>query len=130
MLTFTVFFIGQDLAGKFYKTETRLEKIILQLLISSVHIRFLINKNDDLNLLALSALEKAAKVFSDSSYSLEVFSHAGESPSENDIYAAIDRSDLLICCIENNKGKAYKAARYAKKQGKHIVNLAQDSFKL
>ncbi len=37
----------------------------------------------------------------------------------------IDRSDLVVCCIQHKNGGAYKTIQYAKKQGKKIVNLAE-----
>ena len=36
----------------------------------------------------------------------------------------VDRADVIICCVEHPTGGAYKAAEYAAKMGKKIVNLA------
>ena len=36
----------------------------------------------------------------------------------------IDRSQLLICFVEHNKGGAYTAMKYAKKLGCEIINLS------
>lgn len=38
----------------------------------------------------------------------------------------VDRSDLIICCIQHKSGGAYKTIQYAEKQGKRIINLADD----
>ncbi len=38
----------------------------------------------------------------------------------------VDRSDLVVCCIQRKKGGAYKTIQYAEKQGKSIVNLADN----
>ena len=38
----------------------------------------------------------------------------------------VDRSDLIICCIQRKCGGAYKTMQYAEKQGKHIINLAYE----
>ncbi len=38
----------------------------------------------------------------------------------------VDQADLIICYIENNFGGAYKAIKYAEKQKKKIINLAED----
>ena len=35
----------------------------------------------------------------------------------------VDRSDLLICCIERDKGGAYQTMQYARRQGKEIINI-------
>ncbi len=39
----------------------------------------------------------------------------------------VDRSDLVVCCIQHKNGRAYKTIQYAKKQGKKIVNLAEEN---
>ncbi|WP_278291379.1 hypothetical protein [Ruminococcus flavefaciens] len=39
----------------------------------------------------------------------------------------IDRADLVICCIQHKSGGAYRTIQYAEKQGKKIVNLADES---
>ena len=38
----------------------------------------------------------------------------------------VDRSDLIVCCIQRNSGGAYKTMQYAEKQGKHIINLGDN----
>ena len=37
----------------------------------------------------------------------------------------IDRSDLVLCCIEHESGGAYQAVRYAGQQKCQIINLAE-----
>ena len=36
----------------------------------------------------------------------------------------VDRSDLIVCCIEHNSGGAFQTVEYAKKKNKEIVNLS------
>lgn len=36
----------------------------------------------------------------------------------------IDRSNLVVCCIQHKSGGAHKTIQYAMKQNKKIVNLA------
>ena len=38
--------------------------------------------------------------------------------------AMIDRSDLIICCIQRKSGGAYKTVRYAEQKLKQGVNIA------
>ena len=38
----------------------------------------------------------------------------------------IDRADLVVCCIQHKSGGAYRTIQYAEKQGKKIVNLADE----
>ncbi len=35
----------------------------------------------------------------------------------------VDRSDLVVCCIQHKSGGAYKTVQYAIKNGKRIVYL-------
>jgi hypothetical protein len=37
----------------------------------------------------------------------------------------IDRSDLVLCCIEHESGGAYQAVQYAVRQQCKIINLAE-----
>ncbi|MEE5993853.1 MAG: hypothetical protein V3G42_11505, partial [Oscillospiraceae bacterium] len=37
----------------------------------------------------------------------------------------IDRSDLVLCCIEHESGGAYQTVRYARQQQCQIINLAE-----
>ena len=36
----------------------------------------------------------------------------------------VDRSDLIVCCIEREQGGAWQTIQYAIKQGKTVINLA------
>ena len=38
----------------------------------------------------------------------------------------VDRSDLIVCCIERENGGAWQTVRYAMGHGKTILNLAKD----
>lgn len=38
----------------------------------------------------------------------------------------VDRSDLVVCCIERASGGAYKTVQYAKQQGKKILNVSEN----
>ena len=40
--------------------------------------------------------------------------------------AMVERSDMVICCIEHNSGGAYTAVKYAIKLGKKVFNVAED----
>ncbi|EGC02912.1 hypothetical protein CUS_6646 [Ruminococcus albus 8] len=39
----------------------------------------------------------------------------------------IDRSDLVICCIQHKSGGAYRTIQYAEKQCKKIVNFTDET---
>lgn len=38
----------------------------------------------------------------------------------------VDRSNLVVCCIQHKSGGAFKTVQYAKKQNCKIVNLAKE----
>lgn len=38
----------------------------------------------------------------------------------------VDRSDLVICCIQHKGGGAYQAVEYARLREKKIIDLADD----
>ena len=39
----------------------------------------------------------------------------------------VDRADLIICYIEHEKGGAWQTVEYAIKQGKTVINLADET---
>ena len=39
--------------------------------------------------------------------------------------AMVDRADLVICAVERESSGAYTAMKYAEKQEKRIINLAE-----
>lgn len=38
-----------------------------------------------------------------------------------------EQADLILCYIERESGGAYKAVQYAKKLGKEVINLAEET---
>ncbi len=40
----------------------------------------------------------------------------------------VDRSDLVICCVDRKEGGAYSTMSYAECSGKEILNLADDKL--
>jgi len=38
----------------------------------------------------------------------------------------VDRADLIICYVEHNEGGAWQTVKFAIKQGKNVINLAQN----
>lgn len=39
----------------------------------------------------------------------------------------VDRSDLVVCCIQHKSGGTYKTVRYAEKQNCKIINVADEN---
>ena len=40
----------------------------------------------------------------------------------------VDRSDLVVCCIQRKSGGAYKTVQYALQQGKQVRNLSDSEL--
>lgn len=40
--------------------------------------------------------------------------------------AVVDRSDLVVCCVERESGGAWQTVKYALEQGKTVINLANE----
>ncbi len=38
----------------------------------------------------------------------------------------IDRSDLVVYCVQHNSGGAYRTLQYAEIQGKRIINISDE----
>ena len=38
----------------------------------------------------------------------------------------VDRSDLIVCCIERENGCAWQTVKYAMGHGKTVINLANE----
>lgn len=64
-------------------------------------------------------------------YKIEICAESSEARPKSAIQvrnrSIFDRSDLVICCVQHKSGGAYAAIRYAEKQGKKIVNLADEN---
>ena len=61
---------------------------------------------------------------------VEVYAESSEALPKSAIQvrnrSMIDRSDLVVSCIQHKSGGAYRTIQYAEKQGKKIVNLADE----
>lgn len=42
--------------------------------------------------------------------------------------AMVERSDLVICCIQRKSGGAYKTVRYAEQKLKQVINVADKNL--
>ena len=62
---------------------------------------------------------------------VEVYAESSEAHPKSAIQvrnrSMIDRSHLIVCCIQHKRADAYATIRYAEKQGKKIVNLADEN---
>jgi hypothetical protein len=152
---YTVSFFGHRQLNDFIEAESRLEKLIRELLTQREYVDFLVGRNGEFDQMAASTVLRLKRVVRDDNSSLvlvlpymtadcannresfenyydriEVCEAAASAHFKSAIQvrnrAMVDRSDMVICCIERKAGGAYQTIRYAEKQGKHIVNVADD----
>ncbi|MDE6088207.1 MAG: hypothetical protein K2G25_07465 [Oscillospiraceae bacterium] len=135
--------------------EEQLENEVYRLLKSQKYVNFLIDRTGEFDFMAALAIHRVMKTYSRRNSSLILVlpyqnkSYASNKEillklydeievcreSSNAYYKLafqlrnqnmIDRSELVLCCIEHHSGGAYQTVRYAEKQGKPIINLAEN----
>lgn len=153
MEIYTVSFFGHRQLDDFMGAARRLEKLIRELLAEREYVEFLVGRNGDFDQLAASTVLRLKRTVRDDNSSLVLVlpyltaEYANNQDSFESYYDEIevcqaaagghfksaiqtrnremvDRSDLVICCIERNKGGAYQTMQYARRQEKKIVNIA------
>ena len=133
--------------------EERLEREVYKLLKNHKYVNFLMGRTGEFDLLAALTIRRVMRTYSRINCSLTlVLPYENKSVEQNrnsflnlydeieicpqsaDVYYKsafqvrnqnmIDRSDLVLCCIEHESGGAYQAVRYARQQKCQIINLA------
>lgn len=156
MNIYTVSFFGHRYVEHGSEIKNRLDKLLHDLITQREYVDFLIGRDGDFDLLASSAIKRAIRNYSygnthftlvlpymkaeyrdnEKSYleyydEIEICSESAEAHPKSAIQVRnrniVDRSDLVVCCIQYKKGGAYKTIQYAEKQDKKIVNLAEEN---
>ena len=156
MDTYTVSFFGHRKLDSPILIEEQFEAIVLNLLSTKAYVEFLVGRDGDFDLLASAAIKRAIRTYSygnthftlvlpymkaeyrdnEKEYlayydEVEVCAESSEAHPKSAIQvrnrSMIDRADLVVCCIQHKSGGAYATIRYAEKQGKKIVNLAEEN---
>ena len=153
--TYTVSFFGHRQVEHFMGAEERMEELIRELLLQREYVEFLVGRNGEFDQLAASTVLRMKRTvrddnsalilvlpyltaeFSNNQASFESYydnieiceaAAGGHFKSAIQIRnrAMVDRSDLIICCIEHKSGGAYQTIKYAENCGKRIVNVAHE----
>lgn len=153
MNIYTVSFFGHRYVERGSEINDRLDKLLRDLIIQSEYIDFLIGRDGEFDLLASAAVKRAIHSYScgnthftlvlpymkaeyrdnEKNYleyydAVEICSASAETHPKSAIQvrnkSIVDRSDLVVCCIQHKSGGAYKTIQYAEKQGKKVVNIA------
>lgn len=153
---YTVSFFGHRYVESGAEIERRLDKLLHELITQKTYVEFLIGRDGDFDLLASAAIKRAIREngFGNTHFTLvlpymktefrgnekeyldyydevEVCAESADAHPKAAIQIRnrnmVDRSDLVVCCIQHKSGGAYRTVKYAEKQGKRIINLADDT---
>lgn len=154
MNVYTVSFFGHRTISNPARVEERLEKIIVDIVNTKEKVRFLVGEEGFFDMicsfithrimkeldrgnaelvLVLPYMRANYRKYPESFLSfyneVEICEESSKAYPKAAIgirnRSMIDRSELIICCIERNEGGAYTAMKYAKKQQKEIINIAE-----
>ena len=153
---YTVAFFGHRYIGNPFRIEEKLEDEIRRLLSEHEYVDFLVGRDGEFDQFASSAVLRMRKRYRDDNSSLILVlpyaraEYLNNEDSFHDYYTdveisyeaskahpkaaiqirnreMVDRADLILCCIEREKGGAWQTVQYAIKQGKTIINLAEEN---
>ena len=152
MEVFTVSFFGHRVIEEPLRIERRLENLIRKLLKENEYVEFLVGRDGEFDQLVSSTIRRCKREYrSDNSAHIWVLPYLTAEYRDNeesfrDYYdeiemceaaagchyknahqirnrAMVDRSDLIVFCIQHKSGGAWLTMKYAKKQGKLYINL-------
>ena len=150
--TFTVSFFGHRMIENALEIGKRLEQLIRTLLSEHEYVEFLVGRDGEFDQLVSSAIRHCKREYrSDNSAHIWVLPYLTAEFRDNeesfrDYYdeievcetaavghyknahqtrnrAMVDRSDLVVFCIQRGSGGAWQTMKYVKKQGKNYINL-------
>lgn len=150
---YTVSFFGHREVERALEIESRLDQLLHDLITQKQYVEFLVGRDGEFDLLAASAIRRAVKRYGYGNTSIilvlpymkaeyrdnkqyylsyydevEICSESSDAHYKSAIQVRnrcmVDRSDLVVCCIQHKSGGAYKTVQYAEKQGKQVRNLA------
>ena len=149
---YTVSFFGHREIENVLEVERKLEAIITELIKTKKYIEFLVGREGEFDILAASVVKRVKKQMDYGNCSLiwvlpymkaefrdnekeyldyyddiEICEQSAKAHFKSAMqirnWAMVDRSDLVICCIQHKSGGAYKTVQYAEKQDKNIFAL-------
>lgn len=154
---YTVSFFGHRYIDNASEVEQHLDCLLHDLIVQKEYVEFLVGRDGDFDTIASAAIKRAIhsygygnahfilmlpymkaeyrdneKEFLDYYDEVEVCTESSESHPKSAIQVRnrcmVDRSDLVVCCIQHKSGGAYKTVQYAVKQGKQVRNLSDCQF--
>ena len=152
MKVFTASFFGHRQIDNVFVIEQRLQEVIQELLISKEYVEFLVGRDGEFDQLVASTVRRCKRAIRDDNSALvlvlpyataeyrnneqsfheyydeiEICTESAEkhfkSAHQTRNRSMVDRSDLVVFCVEHNSGGAYQTMQYAKKVNANIINL-------
>lgn len=156
MNIYTVSFFGHRYIERGTEIECRLDDLLHDLITQKEYIDFLIGRKGEFDILASATIKRAVRKYSygnthftlvlpymkaeyrdnekeylDYYDEVEICSESAAAHPKSAIQVRnrimVDRSDLVICCIQHKSGGAYRTIQYAEKQGKKVINLIDEN---
>lgn len=153
MNLYAVSFFGHRQIDNVFVVEERLETLIRELLLSKEYIEFLIGRDGEFDQLVASTVRRCKRAVRDDNSALVLIlpystaEYLNNEQSFQEYYdeieicaesakkhfkaahqirnrSMVDRSDLVVFCVEHNSGGAYQTMQYAKKVNANIINLS------
>ena len=154
MDTYTVSFFGHRKICYILEIEKRLVKIIDKLISQKEYVEFLVGRDGDFDILVSSVIKRVTrkqgrcnsahvlvlpymrKEFRDNEKSylnyfdeVEICEESSRAYFKSAIPTRnknmVNRSDLIVCYVNQKYGGAYAAMQYAIKQNKKVINIAE-----
>ena len=154
MNTFTVSFFGHRTIDNPFPLEQKLEDLIRDLLCSKEYVEFLIGRDGEFDQIVASTVRRCKRSVRDDNSALVLVlpyataEYLNNEQSFHDYYdeieicaeaaeghfksahqirnrSMVDRSDLVVFCVEHSSGGAYQTMQYAKKVNANIVNFKE-----
>ena len=149
---YTVSFFGHRYIEQSALIEERLDALLHDLITQQEYVEFLIGRDGEFDLLASSVIKRCIKKYGRGNTSLVLVlpymraEYRNNEKSYLDYYdeveicdeaamahyksaiqmrnrSMVDRSDLVVCCIQHQSGGAYKTVQYAQRLGKRVVEV-------
>ena len=149
----TVSFFGHRQIDDVFKIEKQLEALIRELLLTKEYVEFFVGRDGEFDQLVASTVRRCKRTVRDDNSALvlvltyttaeyrnnelsfheyydeveictETAEHHFKSAHQIRNRFMVDRSDLVVFCVERNSGGAYQTMQYAKKANTNIVNLS------
>ena len=152
MTLYTVSFFGHRQIDNIFVIEQHLETMIRELLLSKEYVEFLVGRDGEFDQLVASTVRRCKRTVRDDNSALVLvlpYTTAEYRNNEQSFHAyydeieicaeaaekhfksahqirnrtMVDRSDLVVFCVEHSSGGAYQTMQYAKKANANIINL-------